>query len=328
VSESNSTRKSAEPTALAQLMRHSIKLLVSIVLFVLIFRAVDFREVIEVIRTINPWLLLPALGLQMLSALIAALRWYMIMHELEFGEKSGFYVRSYFKGTFFNQALPTSIGGDALRVLEAAKVGAGKREAFYGVFIDRIVGLLGLLLLNLIAIFINPIFLEKGYPAVHYAIIGMALFGFIGVFVLTLLGDMKWLTSNRVTKLIHDLSHRIRTVYRSGRTITIQTALSVLIHLLSMMTVYLIGKSIGLEYGLLVYLVVVPPVILLTIIPVSLAGWGVRETGMVGLFLLIGAEKAAVLSVSLIYGLMLVAASMPGMYFFLLGRQRKAKGEM
>ncbi|MCG6975798.1 MAG: hypothetical protein LJE56_05235, partial [Acidiferrobacterales bacterium] len=60
-----------------------------------------------------------------------------------------------------------------------------------------------------------------------------------------------------------------------------------------------------------------------TIVPISLAGWGVRETGMVGLFLLIGAEKAEVLSMSLIYGLMLVAASMPGMYFFLLGRQQK-----
>ncbi len=302
-------------------MSHAIKIGVSLGLFVLIFRAVDFREVLEVVRTLNPWLLVPALGLQILSALIAAVRWYMIMHELSFAKGPPFYIRSYFKGTFFNQALPTSIGGDALRVLEAAKVGGGKREAFYGVFIDRIVGLLGLLLLNLIAIFINPVFL-KDNPAVHYVIIAMAVSGFVGVFILVLLGDVKWLTSNRVTKLIHDLSHRIRTVYRSGRTITIQVFLSVVIHLLSMLTVYLIGLSIGLEYDLFIYLVVVPPVILLTIIPLSLAGWGVRESGMIGLFLLIGAEKASILSMSLIYGLMLVAASMPGLYFFLLSRHQ------
>ena len=307
-----------------KLAKHALKLVVSLGLFVLIFRAVDFREVVEVVRTLNPWLLLPALGLQMVSALVAAFRWYMIMHELGFGERPQFYIRSYFKGTFFNQALPTSIGGDALRVLEAAKVGGGKREAFYGVFIDRIVGLLGLLLLNLMAISINPVFLKHN-PAVHYVIIGMAVFGFVGVIVLILLGNVNWLTSNRVTKLIHDLSNRVRTVYRSGRTITVQMLLSVIIHLLSMMTVYLIGLSIGLDYGLLIYLVVVPPVILLTLVPVSLAGWGVRESGMIGLFLLIGAEKAAVLSLSLIYGLMLVAASMPGLYFFLISRQREAE---
>lgn len=293
-------------------------------LFVLIFRTVNLHEVVEVFKSANPWLLLPALGLQILSALIAAVRWHMIMRELSFGKKLPFYIRCYFKGTFFNQALPTSIGGDALRVLETAKVGGGKREAFYGVFIDRIVGLLGLLLLNLAAISINPVFLEKN-PVVHYAIIGMAVFGFIGVFVLAMVGNLDWLTRSKFTKLAHDLSHRVRKVYRSGRAIATQLALSIVIHLLSMTAVYFIGLSVGLGYGLLVYMVVVPPVILLTIIPISLAGWGVRETGMIGLFLLIGAEKATILSVSLIYGLILVAASAPGMYFFLLGkRQPKA----
>lgn len=303
--------------------KHALRVIVSLVLFVLIFRTVDFREVLGVLKASNPWLLFPALGLQVLSALVAAIRWHMIMRELSFGKDLSFYVRSYFKGTFFNQALPTSIGGDALRVLETAKVGGGKREAFYGVFIDRIVGLLGLLLLNLVAILINPIFLEK-YAAVHWAIIGMALSGFVGVLVLMYAGTLKWLTKNKVTKLAHDLSHRIRRIYRSGRTIATQLVLSIVIHLLSMMAVYFIGLTVGLDYSLLVYMVVVPPVILLTIIPISLAGWGVRETGMIGLFLLIGAQKATILSVSLVYGLILVAASAPGMYFFILGR-RQAK---
>jgi len=282
---------------------------------------VDFREVLAVLKASNPWLLLPALGLQILSALVAAIRWHMIMRELSFGKDLPFYIRSYFKGTFFNQALPTSIGGDAMRVLETAKVGGGKREAFYGVFIDRIVGLLGLLLLNLAAIFLNPVFLEKN-AAVHYTIIGMALFGFAGVLVLMYIGNLRWLTRNKVTKLVHDLSHRIRRVYRNISTIAKQLVLSVIIHLLSMLAVFFIGLSVGLDYGLLVYIVVVPPVILLTIIPISLAGWGVRETAMIGLFMLIGAEKATILSVSLIYGLILVAASAPGLYFFLLGKRR------
>ena len=301
--------------------KHVLRVIVSLALFVLIFRAVDFKEVLEVLKASNPWLLLPALGLQILSALVASIRWHMIMRELSFGKDLPFYIRSYFKGTFFNQALPTSIGGDAMRVLETAKVGGGKREAFYGVFIDRIVGLLGLLLLNLAAILLNPIFLEKN-AAVHYTIIGMALFGFASVLVLMYIGNLQWLTRNKVTKLAHDLSHRVRRIYRSSSTIAKQLTLSIIIHLLSMLAVFFIGLSVGLDYGLLVYIVVVPPVILLTIIPVSLAGWGVRETGMIGLFMLIGAQKATILSVSVIYGLILVAASAPGLYFFLRGKRR------
>ncbi len=156
----------------------------------------------------------------------------------------------------------------------------------------------------------------------HYTIIGMALFGFAGVLVLMYIGNLQWLTRNKITKLVHDLSHRIRKVYRSSSTIAKQLTLSITIHLLSMLAVFFIGLSVGLDYGLLVYIVVVPPVILLTIIPVSLAGWGVRETGMIGLFMLIGAQKATILSVSLIYGLILVAASAPGLYFFLMGKRR------
>jgi len=72
-------------------------------------------------------------------------------------------------------------------------------------------------------------------------------------------------------------------------------------------------------------MVIVPPVILLTLVPVSLAGWGVREGAMIGLFTLIGASKAAVLSMSLLYGMVLVLTSLPGFYVYLtnnLGRGR------
>ena len=61
---------------------------------------------------------------------------------------------------------------------------------------------------------------------------------------------------------------------------------------------------------------------MLTIAPISLAGWGVRESGMIGLFLLIGANKAQVLSMSVLYGLILLAASLPGLYLFLMSRHK------
>jgi hypothetical protein len=61
---------------------------------------------------------------------------------------------------------------------------------------------------------------------------------------------------------------------------------------------------------------------LLTIAPISLAGWGVREGGMIGIFLLIGADKTLVLSMSVLYGLVLLAASIPGLYLFLMNRTK------
>jgi uncharacterized membrane protein YbhN (UPF0104 family) len=96
-----------------------------------------------------------------------------------------------------------------------------------------------------------------------------------------------------------------------------------LIHFVSMLAVYFLGIGVGLNYGLLTFLVLVPPVMLLTIAPISLAGWGVREGGMIGLFMLVGADKTLVLSMSVLYGLILIAASLPGLYLFLMSRHKE-----
>ncbi|MDT8317699.1 MAG: UPF0104 family protein, partial [bacterium] len=64
------------------------------------------------------------------------------------------------------------------------------------------------------------------------------------------------------------------------------------------------------------------PVFLFTFIPISLAGWGVREGAMVGIFLLIGASKETVLPISILYGLIVIIHSMPGMFFWIHSKER------
>ena len=64
-----------------------------------------------------------------------------------------------------------------------------------------------------------------------------------------------------------------------------------------------------------------PPALVLTVIPISVAGWGVREGALIGLFSLIGADKTAVLMMSLLYGLTLIIVSLPGLVTYLKGRQ-------
>lgn len=55
-----------------------------------------------------------------------------------------------------------------------------------------------------------------------------------------------------------------------------------------------------------------PLVILLTILPISFAGWGVREGAMVGLFAMSGASKRQSWPVSIAYGVILIVSSLPG----------------
>ena len=81
------------------------------------------------------------------------------------------------------------------------------------------------------------------------------------------------------------------------------------------------GKAVGIELGLLPYLVLVPLALLFSVLPLSVAGWGVREGAIVALFSAIGAAKAAALAMSLLYGVILILVSLPGLLVYLQDRR-------
>jgi uncharacterized membrane protein YbhN (UPF0104 family) len=295
-------------------MKLLFRALVTVLIFTLILRSIDFNLAWETLKNANFGLLLLALSLQFASTTLAAFRWHIILRNLDLAHPFPFCWCSYFKGMFFNQGLPTSIGGDALRVIDIARQGARKRDAFYGVMLDRVVGLTSLLLVNVAAHALAPDLLPaQAYFAINLIVLG-GLAGFVGAL---LLRRLPWFETHPLMSRIKNLSRRLHQALRYDRLALLVASL--LIHLLAMLCLYASGHALGLEYGLVVYLAMVPPALLLTLIPISVAGWGVREGAMVALFSLIGADRAAVLTLSVLYGVMLIAVSSPGLLIYLSG---------
>lgn len=294
-----------------------VRLLVTAGLFTLIFRSIEVNELLASYRDIVPRLLMLGIIFQLLSTTLASYRWYLVMQPLGYSQGFGFYLRSYFKGSFFNQGLPTSIGGDAVRVLDVSRLGERKRDAFIGVFIDRVLGLIGLLVLNLVVNLFNPELLPRGLFLTINLLIALGLLGFV---VLYLLRHGRFLSRWRLTRFFLKISEHLSMVLASPRQAAVQLLLSVAVHFLSLLAIFLIGRSVELDFSLTTYLVLVPPVILLTLIPLSLAGWGIREGAMIGLFTLLGADKVTVLSMSILYGIVLIVASLPGLMVYMKGK--------
>lgn len=297
----------------------AIRIVISLGVFALIFRNIDAGDVSVSIRNVALPLLFLGLVFQLLSTLLASYRWYLMMQPLGFGQDFPFYLKSYLKGTFFNQGLPTTIGGDAIRILDVARQGFRKREAFYGVFIDRMLGLVSLLLVNLLANAFAPELLPKGIFLTINVLVMLGLVGF-GLFY-----GLRWfdlLKQWRITRQFHYISSHLSGVLSGWRSTGVLFLLSITVHLMAIIAIFMIGHSVDVDYELFTFLVIVPPVILLTLIPISLAGWGVREGAMIALFTLIGADKTAVLSMSILYGIILLVSSLPGLYVYLMGRDR------
>ena len=299
----------------------SIKLLfrivVTISIFALILRSIDVDQVWKTLRQARLDLLLAALFTQFGSTSVSAYRWQLIMHNLDFGQSLSFYWRSYFKASFFNQGLPTSIGGDALKVLDVAGQGFRKRDALYGIMLDRITGLAALMWLNLAAYLLDPDLLPD--PIYHLTLL-LVIGSLAGFVVVSYLKHLSWLEAYPQLRVVRTLSERLHQAFLNNRLLLIGSSL--LIPILAMLSVFMTGSALGLRYDLATYFIIVPPAILLTIIPVSLAGWGIREGTLVALFSLIGADKATILTMSILYGLMQIIVSLPGFIIYLGGRKK------
>ena len=301
-------------------MKNLIKLLIAAALLLFLFHEVDGARVWQTIKQASLPLLAAALIMQLLSQTVAAWRWKLIMERLGFGHGLPFYLRSYFKGALFNQVLPTSIGGDAYRVAEVHAHGAPLKEAFYAIFIDRIMGLVGLVLLNILAVAWAP---KTLFPTVLlYTLITITLVALAGFFALLWLHRASVLRRWTPTRLLAELSERFHRVYRQPRDMAVQVSLSLLTHLLGMFAVFGIGHAVGINEAIGLYLALTPPAILLTILPITFAGWGVREGALIALFKLIGTPEAQALAMSLLYGMILIFAALPGVYFYLTSRHR------
>ncbi len=300
-------------------MKFAIKLVVTLGIFIVLALYIDFSSVFLAISNANHIYLFLALIFQFMSTLLASYRWYFIMQIIDFKEDFGFYFKSYFKGSFFNQLLPSNIGGDAIRILNLKEAGYGLKEASYGVLIDRVLGIKALLILNIFANIASPELL----PQSIYNLINMVCgAGILGILFLILFHRNKLLASLPVIKLLSELSLKFYKIFRETKNFIKQMSYSLAVHVFSILSLFSISLAVGLGIDFATFLVIIPVVILFMAIPLSLAGWGIREGAMVGLFALVGAQKELVLSVSLVYGIVVIVSILPGFYFWASDRQK------
>jgi glycosyltransferase 2 family protein len=242
---------------------------------------------------------------------LAAMRWRMIV--LACGTpmplKQAF--RYIMIGGFFNQTLPSSVGGDAVRIWLLGR-NSGWRNAAYSVLLDRLIGVMALAAIVLICLpwtltlVRNPVgriaLLAIGIGSL---LAGLAFLGF-GSRRLTIL--QRWAP----TRHLADIAAIGLRLARSPRLAVPVCSLSLVIQLLTVLAAWCAAKSVAAAFGFADALFLMPPVVLISIVPISIAGWGVREGAMVIACGYAGLAQSEGLLVSLLFGAGFVLVGMIG----------------
>jgi uncharacterized membrane protein YbhN (UPF0104 family) len=309
-----------------QILLSALKILISLALLYLALRKVNLSELASRIDlTSLGWIGL-AIAVMFLQILVGALRWCQVSAECGAPLTARQSMRYNMIGTFFNQTLPSSIGGDAVRLWLLARNGAGWRTATYSIFVDRAIGLIALAVIIVASLpwsyeLIRDADGRKALLLVDFAALAAGA-GFL------LLGRLPWPFLKRwwATHHFHACSiiaNRILFGRQRGPAVA---ALSILVHVLTVVVAWCVVKSIAAPVLFGQAFQLVPPVMLITMLPISIAGWGLREATMGLAFSYAGLATNEGVNVSLLFGAVNFILGAAGGLVWIFSDEKAAKG--
>ena len=294
-----------------QLIKPLIKITLSAAMVAIVVHAFDVKGVAAHFMKVDVGTLVLVVAIALGIALLHTLRWMAVIdatgHRLTFKTA----LRLVLIGHFFNQALPSSVGGDAMRVWCAYRAGLVLSIAVKTVVVDRLLSLVSLLVLAAIGL---PWLLDVVIdPVARWALSSVVLAGLAGAAAFLALAKLpRFALRWRAVRALVDVAKLSRKVLSHLRYAVPVVGLSIMSFLGFAVIVFAIARAMQIDVTVRDCVLLVPPVILVTVIPVSIAGWGLREGAMVVAFGFINVPAGAAFAMSVLFGLTLAVASLPG----------------
>jgi len=306
-----------------QILLSLLKWLFSGGMLLYIVHEIDVQQVMHMLTRQNPLVPLAVIALMLVQMTISTFRWQRLIELLSGLSKPASFGNLFglnFISVFFNSCLPGTIGGDVVRTMMLRNEKLPLTICAHSVIIDRLLAVLSIFLMVAITL---P-WLGKMIPAIPVTLLLSISAAAIPVGYLVLAKAPSLLARLPSTHLIRMLSGLVddfrRTVFSFGNFV-ILIIQAVAAHSCFCLSIYLLCTSMGVEISLWDCLILIPPVLLLIMMPISVGGWGVREVSMVGFLALAGVPKEAALTVSVQLGILVILASLPGAWYYVKRRK-------
>jgi glycosyltransferase 2 family protein len=297
----------------------SVKALISIALIVFLATRLNYTQVLSYWRVLNGAWIVGALAVLLLEmCAIAGVRLKLMLAYVDVRCPLTMTVQTALCGFFFEQVTIGFVGGDAIRLwlLRRADVPFGR--AIGALLLDRALGFASLVLLSLLGVHaLMALIDERLRSVIAVTLLVVVAIGCVGVVIAFAL--TKLLPLSRLAAFWRRLSSPSQAIHIA--IIGIVFALAATTHLLNVLVFWMLGQSIGLTVAFDQWFIVVPTVLLISMLPISIGGWGVREGAMVVALRGFGIPTEEALLPSILFGLCAVTAALPGAIFWISTRK-------
>lgn len=316
----------------------ALRICVTLGVLVWVLGKQDWEKLLGVFQTLKPTPFVVTALICVLSQVLLAMRWWILLLAQEIRISFWTAVRLHFLGLFYNNIMPSSVGGDVLRAWYVAKHTEEKWRAALSVLFDRLWGLFGLVIIAVSAYAFllgdapeaaDAAQKQSGIPwhAVKIAVsvvLGTGALTFLGLYVLSAtrpwvirLGRGIW---REAVTLCVKSKEALGLYIRTPQALLAALMTTFLLQGMVIVAFWYLGRSLGMTAGLDAYFVIFPITWVLAALPISISGWGVLEGGITHLFVVLqGAEPEQALTLALCQRMIWILGSLPGAIIHLRG---------
>ncbi len=300
-----------------------IKVGVTLLSLAYVFTQVPLSEIGEGIRQARWSWLLVAVGINFSGLVLRSVRWAILLNGIGSTVPLPQLIKLYFVGAFFNGVLPSGLGGDVVRIIEVAE-DVPQATAAGTVIVDRLSGLMGLFLLGLLIMGLNP---EMFPQEILLPVGGICLVGLVGGTLL--LRGWRWFPF--LEKLLNRLPQKVARPFLK-LTATLQAlptkSLLLALSISLLFNFLLIGQWTAVSRGLNLnisywYMMGVVPIMAIALLAPSFSGLGVREAIAPLLFAGAGLSDGQAVTLSLMVFFVKRASELVGAPVYLISLWRK-----
>jgi len=301
-----------------RVLRPGLGLVATVLCVVYLIFQVDLHESLQVLRSVEFAPLMLAYAILIGALLPLAWRWQVLLRSRGVMEPYSGLLKSYYVSYALGQLLPTSLGGDATRIVDVSRRHRDSRGAVAGsVIVERVLGGFATLVLAGLGVALAAGRYDVGPYLWLELVIGLAAIALAVVLfsrrarvaLKPLLPVVRAIRVERLARSLYAGVHGFRD--RPGL-LGGCFALTLAVQIFRVLTIYLAGRAAGVSLSPLPYFVLGPLLFLVMLVPFTVNGLALRESFFVSFLTQLGVSADQAFVVGFLYFLLSVALALPG----------------
>lgn len=284
----------------------SLKIVVSSLLIGYVIMSNDLVKVYGSLSTVDISFLLLASFLLIINYFFSSLRWYY----LNLDKKVSFFylLKLYFIGTFFNNFLPTSIGGDSYKIYKLGQKIGSTTHAFTATFLERFIGML-----TLIALSIYGLFMFSSIDILFLLItFGVVIFSFLIFLIYYPKYNFKPKVLSKIFSVLDKIHNSFQRYFKFPKIIFLSFIISFIVQFSAIFSQFFVFRSLGVLLPLDFSFFSFPLIFISGYAIPSLNGLGSQEVLYQTFFTQIGINSAVIIASSFLYHIVRLGVSLIG----------------